>query len=63
MCACLQKTEGKREREQQRMRWLDGITISLPHSINFELIFKEGFMVYIEVQGFLLLFVSFDLHV
>ena len=63
MCACLQKTEGKREREQQRMRWLDGITISLPHSINFELIFKEGFMVYIEVQGFLVLFVSLDLHV
>ena len=29
----LGKTEGRRRREQQRMRWLDGITDSIPMSL------------------------------
>ena len=30
----LGKTEGKRRRGQQRMRWLDGITVSIDMSLH-----------------------------
>ena len=34
MTLMLQKTEGKRRREQQRMRWLDSITDSMDVSLS-----------------------------
>ena len=32
----MEKIEGKRRREQQRMRWLDGITDSMGVNLRFE---------------------------
>ena len=46
-----EKTEGKRRREQQRMRWLDGIIDSMDMNLSkLKDIVKPGILQFIEAQ-------------
>ena len=47
----LGKTEGRRRRERQRMRWLDGITVSMDMSLRNSSIMKDSETWHTAVHG------------